>query len=571
MSLLGIPVKKDARLDRVVAMGVCENGDSRSSIACTIESQPDGTPGIEATVQAISGLMDVHGRDRGRPCRLGLPVASVGAGVLASQAMLAALIANLRGCRIREVRTSALRSALFYINHHIAMSTSNGIRRERPIAGGQRPPFRTCDGSRVELEFLTFEDWKAFWMKLGASEAGLAANWAVFMFRYLTAQSKLSAELHSVISLRSFANIRQIAEECGGAACRLRSYLELENSADAPWAFRESVSLAAGAFRSQVKPRAEAGPLSGFRVVEVSSRLQGPLAGLLLRMLGAEIIKVEAPGGDLGRSAPPGPLRSAYLAYNRGKQVVEIDYKSPSGKAELMNLAESADVFLHNWRPGRAEKLRLDSPDFAKVNPRLIYAHASGWGALGHPPAEIAGDFLVQSHAACGDGLYPAGVDPAPSPVTLVDVTGGLVACEGILAALYWREHKGRVSRVDTSLMGSAMALQQPTVGADGHFRRSRWEPWDEPLQTGDGFVMVVPTRPEQIERIRSISAEKNRNALREQSARGWEASLRGEGLLAAAVTTDLSSLPRDPRVSGLLERVDELAWVPGPPWTFLD
>jgi len=576
MELLGIAVEKEDRLHPAEELRVCGEGASSKGAACRIEWQPGGVPGAEATTQAISGLMEVHGRDRGMPRRLGLPVSSIGAGVLASQGLLAALISNLRGGRIREVRTSVLQSALFFIGHHIAMSTSCGAPTQWPIADGEgeRPPFRTCDGNRVELEFLTFESWKAFWMRLGVSEAGVAAAWAVFMFRYLTARSRLPVELHSVVSHHALADIRRIAKECGGAACRLRSYVELESGADSPWAFTTGCSFAPSA-EPPSTPRTEAGPLSGMRVIEASSRLQGPLAGLLLSMLGAEVIKIEAPGGDLGRTAPPGSLRSAYLAYNRGKQVVEIDYKTPTGKAEVMNLAESADVFLHNWRSGREKKLGLDYPDFAKVNARLIYAHASGWGSLADPPAEIAGDFLVQAHAACGDGLNPAGTEPAPSPVTLVDVTGGLIACEGILAALYWREYKGRAGRVDTALMSAALTLQQPCVGADGRFRRPCWEPWDEPLKTGDGFLAVVPTRPEHIEKIRSISAKANTkayaNALAERTAKEWEAALCAEGLLASAVTTDLSSLPKDVRVSGLLEQVEELAWVPGTPWSFLD
>jgi crotonobetainyl-CoA:carnitine CoA-transferase CaiB-like acyl-CoA transferase len=381
--------------------------------------------------------------------------------------------------------------------------------------------------------------------------------------------------------------LRRVAESYGVAVCRVRKYPELLAEQDwlssAPWA------ISAGRERIKSIPaphtRADA-PLAGLRVVEVTSRLQGPLAGLLLSMLGASVLKVEPPGGDMGKYAPPrvGSQGAAYLAYNRGKQVIEIDYKRPEGLAHLADLAAGADVFLHNWRSGRAEKLGLDFADLAQSNPGLVYAHASGWGRSGAEPSPIAGDFLVQAHAGCGDGLNPAGRPALPSRLTLVDVTGGLLASEGILAGLYWRERTGQGCRVDTSLLAGAMALQRHVLrtmsgGQEAGRRQGRplWGQLDQPLETADGLLMIVaedaPTRA-RLARIVGLTpseglAQEQRIAerLHTRSASEWVALLSEASVPAAVVRTDLADAPRDPLLVDLLESIDDACWVPAAPW----
>jgi crotonobetainyl-CoA:carnitine CoA-transferase CaiB-like acyl-CoA transferase len=300
-------------------------------------------------------------------------------------------------------------------------------------------------------------------------------------------------------------------------------------------------------------------------------------------MLGAEVVKVEPPGGDFGRHAPPlaGSHGAAYLAYNRGKWVEEIDYKHPDGRARLADLAADADVFLHNWRSGRAETLGLTPEKLSARNPGLVYAHASGWGPAADEPCAIAGDFLVQAHGACGDGLNPAGELPVPSRLTILDVTGGLLACEGILAGLYLRERSGCGSRVDTSLFSGAMALQRHVLramaaGKEGDRLHGRpvWGPLDQPVETAAGYLVLEVADGATRRRLLKAGGLRDDaddaallDRLRARSASEWEQILGEVGVPSAAVCGDLASLPADRRTSGLLERVEGDCWMAGAPW----
>src|SRR5262249_10876466 len=234
-------------------------------------------------------------------------------------------------------------------------------------------------------------------------------------------------------------------------------------------------------------------PLAGLRVIEATTRLQGPLATRLLQLLGAEVIRVEPIGGDIGRAAPGGAFRAAYSAYNRGKRLIELDYKQPRGPADLLELTSTADVFLHNWPDARAERLGLDATSLSAVNPAIVYTHASGWGSGHSDNGSITGDFLVQAHAACGEGLHALGGPPLPSGLTMVVVLGGLSAREGPLGALYHRETRGSGAAVETSLRAAALTLQSEILsaiatGRESGRRQGRPIPslFYEPVQTGD-------------------------------------------------------------------------------------
>jgi CoA:oxalate CoA-transferase len=580
--------------------------EAGEALRCTLRWAPAScgaaAPGSEPLVQAVSGMMAVHGRDRGRPRRLGLEVASAAAGVIAAQGVLAALIGRERGIPCEQVETSVLQGALVLLSHHLAIATSGDPWLRRTADEALRhapnsrpgPPFATADGHAVELEALTPHVWEAFWARLGLDAAEAQAAWPTYVFRYLSARCLLPPALHQAAARRTLAEVRAAADAAGAVVRRLRGYPDvlaalgwsegegaegLERRLDSPW------SIVPGARRPAASPAppAPAGPLAGMRVIDVTTRLQGPLAGHLLRVLGAHVVKVERPGGDIGRVAPLRSLHSAYLAYNRGKEVEEVDYKAPEGRERLAELAAGADVCLHNWRPGRAEKLGLDSADLARRNPGLVYAYASGWGAESDL---IAGDFLVQAHAGCTEGLTPEGEPPAPSRMAYVDIMGGLLACEGILAGLYLRERTGRGCRVDTSLLGAATLLQAHVLAgiASGSERGRRmgrpvWGVLDQPAETAEGFLMVEAGSGEALRRVaaacgagadgpregmeRAVAAR-----LRGRGAAEWERRLAAEGI-GAAVCADPADLPGDPRMAGLLEEADTGCRVPAAPWRF--
>ncbi|HEU0297790.1 MAG TPA: CoA transferase, partial [Longimicrobium sp.] len=240
-----------------------------------------------------------------------------------------------------------------------------------------------------------------------------------------------------------------------------------------------------------------------------------------------------------------------------------------------------ADVFLHNWRSGRAAGLGLHRTALARRNPGLVYAHASGWGTLRREPAPFAGDFLVQAHAACGQGLNPEDEPPFPSRLTLVDATGGLLACEGILAALYLRERTGRGSRVDTSLLAAAMALQEPVLRAmvlagerGRRTGRPRWGPLDRPLRTAEGWLVVEIGGDDARRRLAAACGagaadgdEALAARLGARTAAEWEPQLRRAGIPATAVREALAGVAGDPRLAGMLERVGGACWMPAAPW----
>jgi CoA:oxalate CoA-transferase len=324
-------------------------------------------------------------------------------------------------------------------------------------------------------------------------------------------------------------------------------------------------------------------PLSGLRVLEATTRVQGPLAGLLLQLLGAEVSRVELPGGDPARGFPPfvAGRGAVFLAYNAGKRAVEVDYQTAGGRGLLGDRIAAADVFLHNWRPGRAEELGLGYADLARRSPGLVACHASGWGP--GDPDGVATDYLVQARSGLADGLTPDGEAPRPTRLTLVDVAGGLVACEGILAALLLRERTGRGARVDTSLASAADAVQAHVVEAIGTGREAGRRngrplpgPFDRPLGTKAGALAVAVADEagrRRLAEVCGVAADEPASAviaaLRSRPAVEWECLLREAGVCAAAVRTDLAALPRDPLVGPALQPAAGDCWLPAAPWRF--
>ena len=161
------------------------------------------------------------------------------------------------------------------------------------------------------------------------------------------------------------------------------------------------------------------------------------------------------------RGVPPvdGGCSARFRALNRGKEVTEIDIKSPAGRERLVRLVADADVFVHNWAPGRAARLGLNAGHLLRANPRLIYARASGWGdELGAAPP-LGTDFMVQAYSGLGAVVRPPGEPPAPTLMTLTDVLGGLICAQGTLAALLARGVTGAGQRVRSSLLSAARVL----------------------------------------------------------------------------------------------------------------
>jgi crotonobetainyl-CoA:carnitine CoA-transferase CaiB-like acyl-CoA transferase len=523
---------------RVRLRGGAASPESAGPDAECVVSSPSGAgaePLDEVAVQALCGLMEVHGRQLGRPRALGLEIATVSASILSIQGLLACLLAQLRGGGARRVDTSVEQAALFFLTHYFAAATC-GDGWEAPGQDGEPgPPFLTADGQWFELEALDPDSWNRFWRELGLHGPEVGRSWMSFVFRYVTATSRLHRSLLLATRQRRMQEIRSAAAAAGVSVCRLRGYPEVVEAlrcvepaghrvtVPAPWAI-VSGGVRAGQ-RSEGPlwaPGRDRLPLAGLRVVEVTRRIQGPMAGLVLRMLGADVVRVEPPGGDPMRMMPPlaGGSSARFMAMNRGKEVREIDIKDPASRPALLELIAGADVFLENWMPGKDRAMMLDFEHLTRVAPRLVYGAISGWGPETPPGSPVGTDFLVQAHAGLGDVLNPPGEAPFPSLLTVTDVLGALVAAEGVLAALVRRERTGLGARVETSLYSAAMELQAHVL---------------ERCVTGAEEVLAgrIPA-----------------------------------GAPRFPVLTDLAALPADPRFAPFFERAGG-CWLPGRPWRF--
>lgn len=200
-------------------------------------------------------------------------------------------------------------------------------------------------------------------------------------------------------------------------------------------------------------------PLAGVRVLELTTMITGPLAGMLLADLGASVIKIENPErGDPFRSFRGGLYGGHFIAYNRGKRSLTLDLRSEQGKEILFELVRRSDVLIDNFRQGVLERLGASSAVLIKENPRLIHASITGFGPSGPYRNRPAYDAVAQSLS----GLASQFLDPQAPQVlgpTISDNVTGFYAAYAILGALYERERTGKGVRIETNMMESTIAF----------------------------------------------------------------------------------------------------------------
>ena len=207
---------------------------------------------------------------------------------------------------------------------------------------------------------------------------------------------------------------------------------------------------------------APAGALNGVRVLDLTRVLAGPYCTMFLGDLGAEVVKVEQPGaGDDTRGwGPPfaGGESAYFLCVNRNKKSITIDLKSSDGIALLRRLALKADVLIENFRPGTMERLGLADSELRTVNPKLIYASLSGFGADGPMSAVPGYDLIIQAWGGLMSVTGQPDGEPTKVGVAIIDLVAGLMLGKSITAALFAREKIGVGQRVDTSLLEAEVA-----------------------------------------------------------------------------------------------------------------
>lgn len=205
-----------------------------------------------------------------------------------------------------------------------------------------------------------------------------------------------------------------------------------------------------------------AGPLSGLRVVDLTQALAGPYATQILGDLGAEVIKVETPEGDITRRLPPhfiGKESAYYLSVNRNKHSIAIDLKAEAGKTLMRDLCAASDAVIENFRPGVLDRLGLSYAGLSAAKPGLIWCSISGFGQEGPYRDRPAYDMIVQamsgSMSITGEPNGPA----VRSGVPLGDIAAGLYAVIGLLAALEERRRTGRGKFVDVAMLDCQVAM----------------------------------------------------------------------------------------------------------------
>lgn len=204
------------------------------------------------------------------------------------------------------------------------------------------------------------------------------------------------------------------------------------------------------------------GPLAGLRVVELAHVMAGPVGGLLLADMGADVVKVEKlPGGDDTRRTTPPSIEgesASFMILNRNKRGIAVDLKSEEGQSLVRRMIDHADVVLENYRPGTMEKMGLAFPELRKSNPGLVYCKITGFGLTG-PYAQRAGYDLISQGMSGLMGLTGEGPGrpPVKVGVPVGDVTAGILAATGILAAYIERLRTGEGQYVDTSLLEASL------------------------------------------------------------------------------------------------------------------
>ena len=319
---------------------------------------------------------------------------------------------------------------------------------------------------------------------------------------------------------------------------------------------------------------AAAGPLGGLRVIELGHVVAGPVCGLLLADLGAEVVKVERPPRgdgqrwDVAAYDSLGPFSASFAALNRNKRSRVLDLASAEGRAALLELLEGADVLVHNYRAEVLERFGLGHETLRRRFPSLVYCTISGYGRSG-PWADRGGfDLIAQAMSGIMSFTGPAdSTEPVKCGVPLTDIGAGMLAAVGILAALQRRQRTGRGDHVDTSLLEAGVlftCLQSAITLANGRVpeplgtAHPLYAPY-EAYRAADGWLALGTANDRNWERLTALvgAAELASDARFSSTA----ARIRNRRALTEALAAHLAEQPRDELLAKLAE-----ARIPGGP-----
>jgi crotonobetainyl-CoA:carnitine CoA-transferase CaiB-like acyl-CoA transferase len=327
-------------------------------------------------------------------------------------------------------------------------------------------------------------------------------------------------------------------------------------------------------------------PYEGVKVLDLSQGVAGPYCGMHLARNGADVIKVEPTeigcwSRRLGKHTGDHTAHSVIV--NRAKRSLAVDLKTEQGVAIVQRLASECDVLIHNYRVGKIDKFKLDYESVKKTNPNVVYAWITGFGPKGPRADNPATDSVMQAYT--GMMSINRDVNGAPQRIEMlaIDFSTGLYAFQGVAAALYRKAMKGRGAYIQTSLLESALALQEGAM-MEHHLQGGAAEPIGMPVgmfKTKDGFMSVNARRDEHFKRLAKLLGKdewitdpryadararvKNRDELMAQlrpffetkPSDEWVELLSGIDILKAKVNT-YDDLFKDPQVQAM----DAVRWV---------
>lgn len=315
------------------------------------------------------------------------------------------------------------------------------------------------------------------------------------------------------------------------------------------------------------------GPLSNVRVLALENYLAGPVASMTMADLGAEVIKIEPPQGDLSRLTV-GPNHqgesSHFLSWNRNKKGVVLDLKTPMGQETFYDLVRISDVVINNFRPGVMKRLGADYKSLRQINPRIICVSLTGMG----PSGPLKDRPQVESTASGISGILSVTGEPGGRPVrpgpAISDLANALYAVIGTISALYQRERTGAGQNVDVSLLGASVALMGYHISyytCSGILPEPMGTayPFTAPYgayRTKDGYVVLGPCWPRITRAIGAewLIADPRFAETEERLKNRWELDREIEKCLAQATTEEwLEIFHHEDIVAGPLNTVDRV------------
>ncbi|MBC8232365.1 CoA transferase [bacterium] len=245
------------------------------------------------------------------------------------------------------------------------------------------------------------------------------------------------------------------------------------------------------------------GPLNGIRVLDLTRVLAGPYATMILRDLGAEVIKIEQPGvGDEARGV--GPFKNGvslyFMSINRGKKSITLNLRTERGKNIFWDLVKQSDIVIENFRPGTMKRLGLDYESIKLQNPKIIYAACSGFGQTGPYSTRGAYDMIIQAMGGIVSITGEPGRPPVRVGASIGDMTAAMYTVIGILSALHHRERTGEGQLVDVAMLDCQVAILENAIArylSTGQVpqplgsRHPSFTPF-ETFETQDGYVVLA-------------------------------------------------------------------------------